>query len=142
MGWWDDIFHKRSHMWRFQIFCHIYYAPLIKLEQLTSPIKCVNLDVNVKMIFFFFSFRNFCFFSLVFAFGFFSFLFFSFFSSLCGLNLKCSSSSSLHTSYRHIRLSLNLSLVFSKTNSASIGLWKGNLMGFFVTEHFEGLMWE
>ena len=140
MGWWDDILHKRSHMWRFQIFCHIYYAPLIKLEQLTSPIKCVNLDVNVKMIFFFSPSATFVsslwFLLLV------SFLFFSFFSSLCGLNLKCSSSSSLHTSYRHIRLSLNLSLVFSKTNSASIGLWKRNLMGFFVTEHFEGLMWE
>ena len=67
-------------MWRFQIFCLIYwtplYAPLIKLEQLAFPIKWLNLDVNIKMIFFF-SFRNFCFFSLVFAFGFFFFFLFS-----------------------------------------------------------------
>ena len=57
MGWWDDILHKRSHMWWVQIFCLIYYAPLyippIKLEQLASPINWVTLDVNVKMRFFF-----------------------------------------------------------------------------------------
>ena len=59
MGWWDDILHKRSHMWRVQIFCLIYcvplYAPSIKLEQLASPIKWVTLDVNIKMRCFFFS---------------------------------------------------------------------------------------
>ena len=78
-----------------QIFCLISCAPPIKLGQLTYPIKRDNPDVNIKIWPFFFFFFLFLLSGCSFWFLFFSF-------SLCGWYLKCSSSSSLCPSYRHI----------------------------------------
>ena len=89
----------------------------------------------LKLDFYFSLFCSFCFFSR----------FFCFFFFFCFFYVVSISSVHLHPHFAPvtgISISLKLLLIFSKTNYASIGLWKGNLLHFFVTECFKDLMWE
>ena len=110
-----------SFVWSLNLLSHILCSTTYSTNKIWTAslflLSEITPDINVKMRLFFFSSTTF-------------------------VSFLCSSSSLLHTSYRHIHLSLRIFHSFFKNQFYFYWFVERRIMGFLVTKHFEDLMWE